>query len=75
VPVLRWLLSLQPQISRRGTAVTEPREAHESAWSLLPLWGEVGGPKAPASWPHSTRFARFARRAAQPVRTVILSSA
>ncbi len=34
----------------------------ESAWSLLPLWGAVGGPKAPAIWPHSRRFARFAWR-------------
>ncbi|SRR6266568_1020711 len=42
-----------------------------SAWSLLPLWRAVGGPKAPASWPHSRRFARFASRAAQPVRTRI----
>src|SRR5213594_4462613 len=40
-----------------------------SAWSLLPLWGAAGGPKAPASWPHSKRFARIASRAAQPVRT------
>src|SRR5216684_2961175 len=42
-----------------------------SAWSLLPLWGAVGGPKAPASWPHSRRFARLASRAAKPVRTPI----
>src|SRR6266496_4386172 len=30
-----------------------------SAWSLLPLWCAVGGPKAPASWTHSIRFAPF----------------
>src|SRR6266566_4764603 len=42
-----------------------------SAWSLLPALGAVGGPKAPASWTHSIRFARFASRAAEPVRTPI----
>src|SRR6266480_4152034 len=30
-----------------------------SAWSLLPLWCAAGGPKAPASWTHSIRFAPF----------------
>src|SRR5213592_1152513 len=45
-----------------------------SAWSLLPLSSTLGGPKAPASWPHSIRFARFASRAAQPVRTPIEST-
>src|SRR5438552_2958913 len=45
-----------------------------SAWSLLPLWSALGGPKAPASWPHSTRFARFISRAAEPVRTPIESA-
>src|SRR6266700_5248311 len=52
-------------MTRRGKAATECREAHGSAWSLLPLWDAVGGPEAPASWPHSKRFARFARLAAQ----------
>src|SRR6266567_1765532 len=30
-----------------------------SAWSLPPLSCAVGGPKAPASWTHSIRFAPF----------------
>ncbi len=55
-------------MSQGSEAAIECREAL-SAWSLLPLSRTLGGPKAPASWTHSIRFARFASGAAQPVRT------
>src|SRR5439155_1629250 len=44
----------KPDISQRRTQHSRNRTSRSawSAWSLLPLWGAVGGPKAPASWPH-----------------------